>query len=74
MDIKSILDYESQWSQVVATRPDQGSEKWLTYLRQCLFEILGDNNGLLYELEKLFHFAHFVADTESIGTKKWSHV
>ena len=54
MAIKSILDDESQWSQVVANCPDQGSEKWLTYLRQCLFEILGDKNGLLHELEKCF--------------------
>jgi hypothetical protein len=64
----AVLEDESQWPKIVADRPAQGSEKWLTFLRLWLFEILGAKDESLYEhLEKLFSFAHFVVETESIG-------
>lgn len=64
-NLKSILDNELQWQQVVSTNLCKGSEKWLTYLRLSLFEILEDES--LNILEKLFDFAHFVVETASIG-------
>lgn len=66
-NLKSILADESQWSKVVADRPGQGSDRWLTYLRLALFETLGEKDESLHELEKLFEFAHFVVDKEPIG-------
>lgn len=66
----AVLQDESQWPKVVADRPAQGSEKWLTFMRLWLFEILGAEDEYRSEhLDKLFNFAHFVVDAESIGKR-----
>jgi len=76
----SFLQDESQWPKVVADRRAQGSEKWLTFTRLCLFEILEKKiesvesvhvekkiESVHEYLEKLFNFSHFLVDIESIG-------
>ena len=66
-NLKSVLN-RSEWPQVTAKFPGQGGEKWLTFLRLALFEILNLlNDESLHSLETIFDFAHYVVDTEKIG-------
>ena len=65
-NLKSVLN-RSEWSRVLEEFPGQGGEKWLTYLRLALFEILDLTDESLHTMEKLFDFAHFVVEAEEIG-------